>query len=225
LIRPFWVSKPSQIAGTLLEWVTTAEFWGHLGITMTELSLGFLVGTAAALTTGFLLGEFRRAGNFFDPYLSALYGIPRTALAPLFILWFGIGLGSKITQAAIMCFFLVLFNTVAGLRAVDPELINMAVVVGSTRLQILTKIKLPSAFPYIMTGIKVGLPNALIGAIVAEFISSNEGVGYLIVRASMVFDTASLFAGILVLAAIVFVLNHVLVQVERYVLRWRPEAH
>ena len=144
--------------------------------------------------------------------------------APLFILWFGIGLGSKVAQAAIMCFFLVLFNTIAGLRAVDPELINMARVVGSTRLQILTKIKIPSAFPYIMTGIKVGLPNALIGAIVAEFISSNHGVGYLIMRASMSFDTAGLFAGIIILATVVFILNRVLVRVERHVLRWRPEA-
>ena len=110
------------------------------------------------------------------------------------------------------------------MRRVDPELINMARVVGSTRLQILTKIKIPSAFPYIMTGIKVGLPNALIGAIVAEFISSNHGVGYLIMRASMSFDPAGLFAGIIILATVVFILNRVLVRVERHVLRWRPEA-
>jgi NitT/TauT family transport system permease protein len=224
LIKPFWVSKPSRIAAALVEWLGTGEFWDHLGITVSELALGFLLGTVSALVIGFVFGEFRRVGEFFDAYLAALYGVPRTALAPLFILWFGIGLGSKVAQAAIMCFFLVLFNTIAGLCAVDPELINMARVVGSTRLQILTKIKVPSAFPYIMTGIKVGLPNALIGAIVAEFISSNHGVGYLIVRASMSFDTAGLFAGIIVLATIVFALNRILVRVERHVLRWRPES-
>ena len=224
LIKPFWVSKPTKIAGSLIEWLGTAEFWEHLGTTVSELALGFLLGTGVALVIGFVFGEFRRIGEFFDAYLAALYGVPRTALAPLFILWFGIGLGSKVAQAAIMCFFLVLFNTIAGLLAVDPELINMARVVGSTRLQILTKIKVPSAFPFIMTGIKVGLPNALIGAIVAEFISSNHGVGYLIVRASMSFDTASLFAGIIVLATVVFALNRVLVRVERHVLRWRPES-
>lgn len=224
LIKPFWVSKPSRIAAALAEWLPTLEFWEHLGTTVSELCLGFVLGTSLALVIGFVFGEFRRVGEFFDAYLAALYGVPRTALAPLFILWFGIGLGSKVAQAAIMCFFLVLFNTIAGLRAVDPELINMARVVGGTRLQILSKIKVPSAFPYIMTGIKVGLPNALIGAIVAEFISSNHGVGYLIVRASMSFDTAGLFAGIIILATVVFILNRVLVRVERHVLRWRPEA-
>jgi len=224
IIKVFWVSKPSLIGVALFEWLTSAEFYRHLSYTVTELLVGFFFGTIAAIVIGFILGEYRSLGDFFEPYMTALYGIPRSALAPLFILWFGIGIGSKIMQAAIMVFFVVLFNTIAGLRSVDPDLINMARVVGSNRMQVITKIKVPSAFPFVMTGIRVGLPNALIGAIVAEFISSNVGVGYLIVRASMLFDTARLFAGVIVLAAIVYALNEILVRVERHVLRWRPEA-
>jgi sulfonate transport system permease protein len=224
VIHSFWVSKPSLIAGTLVEWFAGREFWRHFGITMTEVLTGFALGVASGVVLGFLLSELPRVGKFFDPYMAALYGVPKTALAPLLILWFGIGLGAKVMLAAIMVFFLVFFNTAAGLRAVDPDLVNMARVAGARRTQILTKIKFPFAFPYVMTGIKVGLPTGLVGAIVAEFISSNQGIGYLIVRSSMFFDTASVFAGVIVLAGTVFVLNEVLARIERYVLRWRPEA-
>lgn len=224
LMNPFWISKPSLITRAFAEWFSTPAFWGHLGMTMTEVGLGFLLGAIGGVVVGFILTEMRRGGEFLDPYMAALYGVPKTALAPLFILWFGIGLGSKIMMAGIMVFFIVFFNTMAGLKAVELELINMARVVGASRYEILTKIKFPYAFPYVMTGIKVGLPTGLIGAIVAEFISSNQGIGYLIVRSSMMFDTASVFAGIIVLAVIVFALNEILARVERHVLRWRPKA-
>jgi NitT/TauT family transport system permease protein len=224
VVGPFWISKPTLIAKVLVKWVTGAEFWRHFIVTLTEVAYGFGLGVAGGVLAGFMLGEIPRLGRFLDPYLAALYGIPKTALAPLFILWFGIGLGAKVAMAGIMVFFLVFFNTAAGLRSVDRDLINMARVAGASRGQILRKIKLSFAFPYIITGIKLGLPTGLIGAIVAEFISSNQGIGYVIVRASMFFDTASVFAGVIVLAVTVFALNEVLVRIERYVLRWRPEA-
>jgi NitT/TauT family transport system permease protein len=224
VVGPFWISKPSLIAGVLMKWVMGSEFWRHFAVTLTEVGYGFGLGVAGGVLAGFVLGELPRLGRFLDPYLAALYGIPKTALAPLFILWFGIGLGAKVAMAAIMVFFLVFFNTAAGLRSVERDLINMARVAGASRGQILGKIKLPFAFPYIITGVKLGLPTGLIGAIVAEFISSNQGIGYVIVRASMFFDTASVFAGVIVLAVTVFALNEVLVRIERHVLRWRPEA-
>ena len=123
-----------------------------------EVAYGFGLGVAGGVLAGFMLGEIPRLGRFLDPYLAALYGIPKTALAPLFILWFGIGLGAKVAMAGIMVFFLVFFNTAAGLRSVERDLINMARVAGASRGQILRKIKLPFAFPYIITGIKLGLP-------------------------------------------------------------------
>jgi NitT/TauT family transport system permease protein len=224
LVHSFWVSKPSLIAGTLAEWFAGRDFWRHFGITMTEVLNGFALGVVTGVVIGFVLGELPRIGKFFDPYMAALYGIPKTALAPLLILWFGIGLGAKVMLAAIMVFFLVFFNTAAGLRAVDPDLVNMARVAGASRAQILTKVKFPFAFPYVMTGIKVGLPTGLVGAIVAEFISSNQGIGYLIVRSGMFFDTAGVFAGVIVLAVTVFVLSDILARIERHVLRWRPES-
>lgn len=224
IVGPFWISKPSLIVKVLVKWATSAEFWGHFMVTLTEVAYGFGLGVATGVLAGFVLGELPRLGRFLDPYLAALYGVPKTALAPLFILWFGIGLGAKVAMAGIMVFFLVFFNTAAGLRSVDRDLINMARVAGASRGQILRKVKLPFAFPYIITGVKLGLPTGLIGAIVAEFISSNQGIGYVIVRASMFFDTASVFAGVIVLAVTVLALNEVLVRIERYVLRWRPEA-
>ncbi len=224
VVGPFWISKPTLIAKVLVKWVTGAEFWRHFSVTLIEVAYGFGLGVTGGVLAGFMLGEIPRLGRFLDPYLAALYGIPKTALAPLFILWFGIGLGAKVAMAGIMVFFLVFFNTAAGLRSVERDLINMARVAGASRGQILRKIKLPFAFPYIITGIKLGLPTGLIGAIVAEFISSNQGIGYVIVRASMFFDTASVFAGVIVLAMTVLALNEVLVRIERYVLRWRPET-
>lgn len=221
VVDSFWVSSPIAIADASIDWAQTAEFWTNLKVTMVEVLLGFVIG-ATGIVLGFLLGEFRRADSFLDPYLTIGYGIPKTALAPLFILWFGIGLWAKVMMGAAMVFFLVLFPTIAGLRSVDPDLLNMARVGGASRLQVLTKVKIPTAFPYVMTGIKVGLPASLIGVIVAEYISSNEGIGYLLVRAGNFFNTAQLFAGILILALIVFLLNWLVVTVERYVLRWRP---
>jgi NitT/TauT family transport system permease protein len=140
---------------------------------------------------------------------------PRSALAPLFILWFGIGVASKVAQAALMVLFMVFFNTYAGLRNVDEELVNTVRLLGATRLQLLGKVRIPAALPFILTGLKVSVPQALLGAVVAEFISSNKGIGYLIVHSTSQFDTAGTFAGILVLMVVVYVLNTGLGWVER----------
>lgn len=223
-IDKFWISSPYDIFSTLVSWVSSGDFWFHLKITLYEIIVGFILGGAFGVALGFFLGHYELLGKIFDPILVASYGIPRSALAPLFILWFGIGLKSKIAQAAVMVFFVAFFNTFAGVKSVDIDFINVAKVLGANEKQIVKKIKFPAAFPFIITGLKVGLPMALIGAVVAEFISSNKGIGYLIMRSTGMFDTAGTFAGIFTLLVVVMIFNSVLNMFEKHILRWRPKG-
>jgi len=222
VIDKFWISSPVDIFTTLIRWILSSDFWFHLNITLYEIVVGFILGGGLGVVLGFVLGQYELLGKIFDPLLVASYGVPRSALAPLFILWFGIGLKSKIAQAAVMVFFVAFFNTFAGVKSVDLDFINVAKILGANEKQIVRKIKLPAAFPFIITGLKVGLPMALIGAVVAEFISSNKGIGYLIMRSTGMFDTAGTFAGIFTLLFVVMIINALLNIVEKHVLRWRP---
>lgn len=224
-VDPYVLSGPTEVVKRLWEWLQSGLLLHHLGYTLQEIAVGFLIGAVAGLLLGFLMGEYPALGQNLEPYVLAIYGIPRTALAPLFILWFGIGLVSKVAQAALMVFFMVFFNTYAGLRNVDTELLDVVRMMGATRRQLITKVKLPAALPFLMTGLKVSVPQAFIGAVVAEFISSNRGIGYLIVYTTAQFDTAGTFAGILVLMVVVYLLNSLLARVEqRVVYRHRPVA-
>jgi NitT/TauT family transport system permease protein len=223
-MSPLFLAGPLAVGKQLLEWVTTGVLARHLGYTLYEILLGFLMGAAGGLLLGFLLGQFPVLGRNLEPYVMALYGIPRTALAPLFILWFGIGVSSKVAQAALMVLFMVFFNTYAGMRNVDSQLVNVVRLMGGSPAQVLAKVRIPAALPFIMTGLKVSIPQALIGAVVAEFISSNRGIGYLIVRATSQFDTAGVFAGIVVLAVVVYLLNLGLDWLERVVSRRQKSA-
>ncbi|MFI5265917.1 MAG: ABC transporter permease [Chloroflexota bacterium] len=215
VLDPFFISSPIDVIQTLGEWIVTGKLWLHLSYTLYEIALGILIGGVLGLVMGFALAEFRVLGRNVEPYVMAAYGVPRTALAPLFILWFGIGVSSKVAQAALMVLFLVFFNTYAGLRNVDQELQNVVRLMGANRHQLMRMVKLPAALPFIMTGFKVGVPQSLVGAVVAEFISSNKGIGYLIVLATSQFDIAGTFAGILVLMVVVYVLNVLLEAIDR----------
>jgi NitT/TauT family transport system permease protein len=170
---------------------------------------------------GFALGRSEDLSVIFDPYITAIYCLPKIALAPLFIMWFGIGIESKVAVAAIVVFFLVFLNTYAGVRDVNPVHIHATRIMGAGEWQLLRKVILPSAAAWVFTGLKVSVPYALIGAVIGEFMSSNRGVGFLIAQASAMFDTASTFAGLVVLAAVGAAINGGLKRLERHVLRWR----
>jgi NitT/TauT family transport system permease protein len=157
----------------------------------------------------------------FDPYVTAVYCIPKIALAPLFIMWFGIGIESKIAMSGIIVFFLVFLNTYAGVREVNPLYLSALQVMGASPWQLLRYVVLPSAASWVLTGLKVSVPYALIGTVVGEFMSSNRGIGFLISQASGVFDTPGVFAGLIVLAVVGAAINGGLKRVERHVLRWR----
>lgn len=221
LIDRFWISAPTEIAVRLSEWVATGYVFGHLSITLQEALCGFLIGASAAAVLGFVMGRLSAVAAILEPLVQALYSLPRLALAPLFIVWFGIGLQMKIVLTAVIVFFLVFWNTYAGVKEVDSDLIDVVKVMGGNRRHILTKVILPSALAWIFVGLKLSLPYALAGAVVGEIVASNRGIGFVIEYSAGQFDTAGIFAALFVLMVVAILLNEVLDRGEKYFLRWK----
>jgi NitT/TauT family transport system permease protein len=224
-IKTFWISRPSDIWHQLAEWVVTGDLWIHLQVTLIETVMGFVFGAVAGVLFGLALGLNRRLAAVLDPFIVAFYSLPKIALAPLFILWFGVGLSSKVVLATFVVFFLVFYNTYAGTLAVEAELVDVLRLMGATRGQIVRKVILPSALIWIFTGMKSSVPYALIGAVVGEMMASNKGLGYLIQAAAGQYDTSGVFAALFVLMIIATGLHEMLKQSERVMLRWREAGH
>ncbi len=217
----FWVSSPSLIVNHFVSWVQRDLFW-HLSVTLRQTFVGYFAGVFVGIMLGALLVRFDFAGKVLDPFILALNGIPRIALAPLFIIWFGIGETSKMVLASMLAFFLCFYATISGLRSVEPALVSIAKVMGASERQIFLKVMLPSASPWIITAMKVSLPFALVGAIVGEFIAATAGLGFMIQLYTAQFNTTGAVTGILVLMLVVIAFNTLLSRFEAYVLRWRP---
>jgi NitT/TauT family transport system permease protein len=220
-IDPFFISEPTAIWKKLVHLAGSGALLNHLSITLYATVLGFAIGSIVGFSTGFVFGRFQLVADVFDPYITAIYSLPKIALAPLFIMWFGIGIESKIAMAAVIVFFLVFLNTYSGVRDVNKIYIDTFKVIGATELQILRHVVWPSATTWVLTGLKVSVPYALIGTVVGEFMSSNRGMGYLIAESSALFDTAGVFAGLLVLGVVGAFINSMLKRVERRLLRWK----
>ena len=219
----FWISTPSLVVSALITWYQSGELASDLRTTLTEAGVGFVLGSVAGGLVGFVLGWVRRLGDLLEPFVLSLYTLPKIALAPLFVLWFGIGPANKIMFAAMLVFFMVFFTTYQGTRQVDRELVENARMLGASRWGIWTKIAVPYSAVWVFTGLRIGLPYALIGAIVGEFVAAESGVGFRIKEATSFFNTAAVFAGLLVLMAISLVLLGGLKLVELRVLRWQTE--
>jgi NitT/TauT family transport system permease protein len=221
LVDKFWTSQPSDISLRLAEWVTRGTLWLHLLITLQEMVIGLIIGSLTGVALGFLLGRNLTLARVLDPFIMAIYSIPKLALAPLFILWFGIGLEPKIVLVSTACFFLLFLNTYSGVRDVDHELVDIIRVMGASQRDLLFKVVLPSASPWILTGLKAAVPYSLIGAVVGEIMASNRGLGYLLIHAQGQYDTAGVFAAIIVLMVMGLLLNEVVNRSEAYLLRWK----
>jgi NitT/TauT family transport system permease protein len=224
LVRESYVSKPTDIARRLYDLFATGEIWPSLEVTGEELVLSYVIGVATGLLLGYALGRTPRLARIVEPYVMAFYGIPKIALAPLFIIWFGIGIWSKVVLAGTMVFFLVFYNVYAGVRSVDREVVNLALVLGANERQLGRHIYLPAAAPFLLMGMRMAIPYAVIGVIVGEFTSSVAGLGLFINYASSTYDPASVFAGIFILLAFVMVMNALASRLEKRLLRWRPPA-
>jgi NitT/TauT family transport system permease protein len=226
LIKEIYVSKPTAVAVRLYELFASGEIYPHLWTTGQELVLGYVIGVAGGILGGYALGRSPRLAAIFEPYVMAFYGVPKIALAPLFIIWFGIGIGSKVALAAIMVFFLVFYNVYTGVRGVDRELVNLTLVMGANQRQLTRHVYFPAAAPYVLLGMRMAVPYSVIGVIVGEFTSSISGLGLFIHEASSTYDPAGVFAGIVILLAFVVAANWLAGRLERRLLRWKtPMGH
>lgn len=222
LIEEFFVSSPSRVFARLWGWTVTGQLWLHLSVTLYATAVGFVIGSCVGFVMGVLFGRFRFAADVFDPYVTAVYSLPKIALAPLYIMWFGIGLASKIAVSATIVFFVVFLNTFSGVREVNPLYIHSTQIMGASQWAVMRTVIIPSAAAWVIAGLKVSVPYALVGTVIGEFMSANRGIGFVIAQASGLFDTTSVFAGLIVLAVVGALINSCLKYVEAWVLRWRP---
>ena len=223
IVDQFFVSRPSAIAASLWAMMTKEALFYHLRFTIIEATVGYVIGAVAGLVLGFALARVETVYRIVEPFIVGFYGIPRIALAPLFILWFGIGITSKIAVAAVMVFFIVFINTIAGIRSAPTQLLQVARVMGASEWALTRKVVFPAATPFIVAALQITVPQAMIGAIVGEFISSNRGVGHLISRAAGWLDTPGLFAGIFALLVVVLVMNLGINLLGAHLMRWNPK--
>lgn len=220
-IEPLFVSSPSAVGTRLWRWTITGQLWNHLSITLYATAIGFAIGSAAGFSLGILFGRYKIVADVFDPYITAIYSIPKIALAPLFIIWFGIGIESKIAVSASIVFFVVFLNTYAGTRDVNPLHIHSARIMGASEAELLRHVVVPSAAAWVITGLKVSVPYALVGTVIGEFMSANRGIGFVIAQATGLFDTTSVFAGLVTLGVVGAAINVALKHAETWLLRWK----
>jgi NitT/TauT family transport system permease protein len=221
LLDPFWFSSPSAIGATLAKWTSTGTLQYHLFVTFKETLIGFAFGTTCGILLAFAAGSSDILRRTIDPYITAIYGVPKVALAPLFIMWFGIGLAPKIVLAGISVFFLVFFSTISGIAQVDQKMVHALRTMGADRFTVQRRVVFPASLPWIFTGLKLGLPYGFVGAVAAEMMASNAGIGFLTQNAAGQLDTAGVFSALFALMIVTGLLNEGLAALERWIFRWR----
>jgi NitT/TauT family transport system permease protein len=199
LIPSFYVSDPVSIARVLAGWIGDGSLWRHVGSTLATLALGYGVGALLGIAAGFVLGVLPRAEAVVAPFVSAIYGLPKIALLPLRIIIFGIGIASKAALVVSAVFFLLFYATLGGIRDVDRDYVSSLVLMGASGREVVAKVLLPASLPWIYTGLRTSLGYALTTTVVGEALSSNSGIGFLIAHSAVQFDSAGVFAAVVVL--------------------------
>lgn len=220
LVDDFFISRPTEIGRELWELISSGSLTLNVLATLREAAAGYAVGAVAAVLCGFLLGRVRWLGELLDPFITAFFCIPKLAIAPLIILWVGIGFGSKVVLAALLTFYMTFWNTYAGVQKIDVDLLNVVRVMGATRWQLTREVILPSAIGWMLIGLRMSVPYALMGAVVGEIMAGNMGLGYLVQAYASQFNTAGVFAILIVLAVLGTLVNQVLVVLDRRSQRW-----
>lgn len=215
-----WISTPTAIVGRLADWLARDLFL-HLGVTLTEIAAGLAIGVPLGILTGVTLGRLRNVSAVLRPFVVVMNSLPIVALAPLLIMWFGIGMLPKIVLVAFVSFLLLFFNTFAGARAVDAEQLDALTLMGASGMERFRKVVLPGCTAWIMAGLKNAVPYALIAAVIGEMMVSRAGLGHLVSRAGQQFDMTGIYAGLFVLMILGSVLNEAISLAERHLLRWR----
>jgi NitT/TauT family transport system permease protein len=220
----YWVGSPWGVLTRFVRGVTDGTLLQHASFTAVEAAAGFLIGALPAAALPLVLRRHPVATAILDPFMVGGYGAPKLALAPLFILWLGIGIESKIALVATTVFFIVYFSTTAGVRSLDGKLVQAARLMGASERQVLRHIVLPGAVPFVFTGLRIAMPYAIGGAVIAELISANRGLGYLLQLGAMNFDTTGIFVALAATTCIVLLGNWSVGALERWLLRWRPPS-
>ena len=227
-IDPFIYSRPSDIAEQLATWFThgtsQGSIWLQIRVTLEEAVAGFVIGSLLGVVLGVLLGRSRFLADVCAPFIKGANAIPRIVLASLFVIWFGFGMSSKIATAVVLVFFAVFFNAFQGAREVDKTLVDNARILGASRRQVLTSIVLPSATTWILASLHTAFGFALIGAIVGEFTGADKGLGLLIAHSQGTFNSAGIYAGMIISTVLALAAELVLTRVENRLLSWRPSS-
>jgi NitT/TauT family transport system permease protein len=223
-LPPFLVPAPSAVAAALAAGLASQLYLAHFWVTMSEALAGFLIAAAAGIVTGAVIAQFRLVEQTLYPYLVALQTLPKIAIAPLIIVWFGFGITSKIVIAAMVSFFPVLVNVIVGLKTVDKGKLDLMRSLNASRWQTFRMVKLPNALPFVFAGLDVAIVFSVLGAIVGEFVGAQRGLGNLILQFNFSLDIAGVFA-VLILLSVLGVSLHLLMQaLQRRLVFWaEPE--
>ena len=224
LFNEFWSSRPSLIGERLVALLKSGEIWRHVDATVSEALLGLFLGAVVGTPIGIALARYRRAAKIIDPFVMGLYGLPRVALAPMFILWFGISLFSKVMMSFSMVLFVFILNVTEGIRTVDPDMIDLMRTMRAPRSYIMRKVTIPSIVPWLIASFRIGIGLSLVGAVVGELIGANRGLGWYVVRAGGQLDTTGVFAGLFLLMLLAMIANQIIFMIEQRALYWRREA-
>ncbi|BAB53163.1 ABC transporter permease [Mesorhizobium erdmanii] len=224
IIDVFFFPAPLDILKQVASWVMDTSFYKHVAITLTETVLGYLVGTALGVAAGVWLGLSRSTARILDPFIKGLNAIPRVVLAPIFVLWLGLGLWSKVALAVTLVFFVTFFNAMQGVREVNPVVLSNTRILGAKRSDLLRHVYFPAAASWILSSLRTSVGFAVVGAIIGEYLGSSAGLGYLIAQAEGNFDAVGVFAGILILAIFVLIIDSILDVAEKHFIKWRPSA-
>ena len=221
----FFFGEPLKIFSRVWNWfIVNADIYPHLWVTLLETALAFALGTALGLGIGLWLALSPLAAAIADPYIKALNSMPRVILAPIFSVWFGLGMASKVALGVTLVFFIVFFNVYQGVKEVSPVVLANARMLGASQRQLLRHVYLPSATAWVFSSLHTSVGLAFVGAVVGEYLGSSRGVGYLILQAEGAFDINTVMAGILVLTAFALLLDASVSRVERHLMKWQPRA-
>ncbi|SDC35396.1 NitT/TauT family transport system permease protein [Paraburkholderia lycopersici] len=220
----FFFGEPQKVLVRIWEWFATGEIWLHLWVTLVETVLAFAIGTITGLAVGLWLALAPTSSALFDPYIKAANSMPRVILAPIFGVWFGLGIWSKVALGVTLVFFIVFFNVYQGVKEVSPVVLANARMLGANRRQLLRHVYLPSAMSWVFSSLHTSVGLAFVGSVVGEYLGSASGVGYLILQAEGTFDINTVFAGILVLTAFALILDALVGLAERRFMKWQPKT-
>ena len=224
LLPPFFFSKPVDVFGQVIAWFSSGVIWKHLMITLWESILAFVLGSLGGVLVGFWFARQPMVAAVFDPYVKMINALPRVVLAPIFALWLGLGIWSKVALGVTLVFFIVFFNVYQGVKEVSNTVLDNGRMLGMSERQLTRHVYWPSALSWMFSSLHTAVGFAVVGAVVGEYLGSAAGLGYLIQQAEGVFDVAAVFAGMFVLSVFVILIDLVVTLVERRLLVWRPTA-